>query len=573
MSDILFLILRQLRAPLITLIVAYGIATMGLTLMPGTTPEGRPWNMGYFHAFYVISYTATTIGFGEIPYPFSDAQRAWLTFSIYLTVIAWTYTLGAVFTLFSNATFRAAIARSLFAWRVKMLHEPFYVICGYGQSSKALSKALDRMGVRVVVIEQRPERAAAIAIELYNHAPIVLNADARHPQRLREAGIDKALCYGLVAMTGDDNANQAIAIGARTLRADLRVIARVKTEIAKVNITEFGGVEVVNPFDTFATNVGIDIDHPDVLRLEEWLTASPGTLCPRRVNVPDGAWVIVGLGRFGRAIARELDRRKIAWQAVDNHAFGGGDARLHVGDDMMRLLEESHIATAAVVVAGTDNDATNLAVITLARRKNPDIWTVIRQNNAADSVLIAAAKANLRFVQSEIVVHECLQLLKDPLLGEFLRKVRTSHPEDAGRTIDLVRDRLGSGAPLSWSFYCDPLKPGLFQALLKCLGRGFSIRTLLRGIDNPDQKLPAAALMHVRGGTQTLLPDPETPLMLGDRVLFVGRSSVRAVHARLADDPSAMETVITGSEAPRTWFFRWLRDRAVRKQLAKQQSE
>jgi len=41
-----------------------------------------------FDAFYVMSYTATTIGFGEIPYPFSYAQRLWMTFSIYMTVIA-----------------------------------------------------------------------------------------------------------------------------------------------------------------------------------------------------------------------------------------------------------------------------------------------------------------------------------------------------------------------------------------------------------------------------------------------------------------------------------------------------
>ena len=41
--------------------------------------------MSIFHAFYVMSYTATTIGFGEVPHPFNDAQRLWVTFAIYLS--------------------------------------------------------------------------------------------------------------------------------------------------------------------------------------------------------------------------------------------------------------------------------------------------------------------------------------------------------------------------------------------------------------------------------------------------------------------------------------------------------
>ena len=81
MSDILFLILRRLRAPLITLIAVYGISIGGLALIPGLDAAGHPGRMSIFHAFYVISYTATTIGFGEIPQPFTDAQRMWVTSS------------------------------------------------------------------------------------------------------------------------------------------------------------------------------------------------------------------------------------------------------------------------------------------------------------------------------------------------------------------------------------------------------------------------------------------------------------------------------------------------------------
>lgn len=83
MNSVFFLVLRRMRAPLIALIVFYAIAVLGLTLVPGVHADGTPAPpMSFFHAFYFISYTATTIGFGEIPNAFSDAQRLWVTVCI-----------------------------------------------------------------------------------------------------------------------------------------------------------------------------------------------------------------------------------------------------------------------------------------------------------------------------------------------------------------------------------------------------------------------------------------------------------------------------------------------------------
>ena len=89
MNDILFVILRRLRRPLIVLIIAYAVSVWGLVLIPGVDKEGNVVNLGFFHAFYFISYTATTIGFGELPYEFTDAQRAWTIFCIYGCVVSW----------------------------------------------------------------------------------------------------------------------------------------------------------------------------------------------------------------------------------------------------------------------------------------------------------------------------------------------------------------------------------------------------------------------------------------------------------------------------------------------------
>jgi voltage-gated potassium channel len=70
-SATVFLILRRMRTPLIVLIVIFAVSVLGLTVIPGQDLEGEPSRMGFFDAFYFMSYTASTIGFGELPYPFT----------------------------------------------------------------------------------------------------------------------------------------------------------------------------------------------------------------------------------------------------------------------------------------------------------------------------------------------------------------------------------------------------------------------------------------------------------------------------------------------------------------------
>ena len=61
-SSTIVLILRRMRAPLI---VIFSVSVLGLTLVPGVDGNGEPWRMSFFDALYFMSYTATTIGFGE----------------------------------------------------------------------------------------------------------------------------------------------------------------------------------------------------------------------------------------------------------------------------------------------------------------------------------------------------------------------------------------------------------------------------------------------------------------------------------------------------------------------------
>jgi voltage-gated potassium channel len=610
MGDVLFLVLRRLRAPLITLLVVYAVSIAGMVAIPGVGPDGQPWRMGFFHAFYVMSYTATTIGFGEIPYPFTDAQRLWVTVAIYLSVIGWAYAIGSVFALSQDATFRAAAARSLFLRRVARLDEPYCVICGYGRSGQALAAALDALGVRVVIVEIDPARVAPIAVQPFSTVPLVLVADARRPEVLRDAGIAKPECRAVLALTGNDEANQTIAIGTRVLDPATRVIARVADEVVHANLAEFGGVQVINPYRTFASNVGLAFAAPAVLQLEEWLTGYPGADRPEPLRLPPGHWVLAGYGRFGRPLAAALSAAGQSWEAFDPRFLPPDEAedRVHACGGTEEGLRDSGIERAVGVIAGTDSDTVNLAVVTMARRVNPSVAIVMRRNKTYNQALIDAAAPTLTFAQSDLMVHEVLQALTTPLLERLLALSRAQGAPLARRVIERLEADLGPRVPFVWTFDCDPLQPGIAQALS---GDGLPLRVgeLMLDPRDPGVRLHAVPLLlaravppegvsrsratpymprvsfgragaWVRGpqaenvlgregigageswlGAEIVLPGPDTALSPGDRVLFAGGEGVERVQRNFLLDPTPIEFVRTGIEPRRSWVFRRLAER------------
>lgn len=577
MGDILFLVLRRLRAPLITLILIYAISISGLVAIPGIDAQGQPWRMSFFHAFYIISYTATTIGFGEIPYAFTDAQRLWITAVIYVSVIGWAYALGTVFNLSRDPVFRAAAARSLFVQRVRRLREPYCVVCGYGRSGRDVVEALDRLGVRVVIVELDAQRVALVEVQAFSRLPIVLVGDARRPETLRDAGIAKPECRAVIALTNDDESNQTIAIGARALDPLTRVIARVSTPGIQDSLAEFGGVQIIDPVARFGQLLQADMTAPGAVRIEQWLTAAPGTPRVLPPELPRGHWVLAGENRFIQPALHAI-------------LSTGQTARALSGETVEDDLKQSGIERAAGFVAGADSDADNVSMARLVRRSNPSIAVVMRQNKAFNAALVETARPLLVFRQNEIVTPQVLRSLTTPLLERFIERLRELPPELSARTESLIASVSKDLVPWVWTCDIDPALDGL-AALRRASAQRLKLRELLRDPRDPSQALPVVALAvaaplersgpvsttaRIRAGANALgrtgtltdlslaasssmrvLPSTELELADGDQVLLVGAADLQALQRRVLTDPSVLEHLRSGREPPRSAVFRW----------------
>ena len=161
------IVLRFMRGPILLLITVYGVGIAGMVLIPGQDAAGQPTHMSFFHAFYFMSYTATTTGFGEIPNEFSETQRMWAIVCLYMSVVAWVYAIGSIISLVQNPHFKQAMAQKRFALQVKRLSEPFVIIAGFGDTGSLLARGLSDQYMRGVVIDLDPERIKALGLRDY----------------------------------------------------------------------------------------------------------------------------------------------------------------------------------------------------------------------------------------------------------------------------------------------------------------------------------------------------------------------------------------------------------------------
>ena len=309
MNNIVFLIMRRMRLPLLVLVVVYAVSVLGMTLIPGRDAAGQLWYMDIFHAFYLVSYMSTTIGFGEIPYEFTDAQRLWVTITLYLGVIGWLYAIGTIISLLQDKLFQRAITERLFARRVRRMREPFYLVCGYGETGQTLVRSFTERGQHVVVLDWNDTKISQIQLQnLPDYVP-ALAADARVPLHLQEAGLPHPACAGVVAVTDDNETNLKIAITSKLLHPDIRVIARADQREVESNMASFGTNSIVDPFDTFSRHLGKALRTPCLYLLGRWLGGDEGADLEEPLYPPrEGLWLVCGYGRFGKAVVERLQK-------------------------------------------------------------------------------------------------------------------------------------------------------------------------------------------------------------------------------------------------------------------------
>jgi len=141
----------------------------------------------------------------------------------------------------------------------------------------------------------------------------------------------------------------------------------------------------------------------------------------REIGRLDGHFIICGMGRVGRSVARELSRKPAPFVIIDHseskrERFASESWLVIAGDATLeQTLRQAQIERARGLIAATTTDATNLYIVLTARGINPHLKIIARASEdsaekhlltaGADSVVSPYSFAGQRIAQSLLRPH------------------------------------------------------------------------------------------------------------------------------------------------------------------------
>lgn len=509
----IWLFLRKMRAPLIILNLAHAFPVLLLTLVSGVTPEGKPYYLSFFDAMYVVGYTATTIGFGEIPYAFTYPQRMIVLFTIYLTVPAWLYALGSIIALVQDKTFIYALKMNAFRRKVRHLGQDFILLCGYTDAGKLLIDKLNRDNLyRIVVIDKNIEKIESLNSELYLPSIPAIVADASMTDVLISSGIQSPRCKFIVTLFDDDQLNLKISVRGRILNENIKIIAKSGLKQGRENLTNIGVNHVIDAFSIIAKRIDFALQSPYLFNLFSWIQG--GNLHVSKSDIlPTGKYIVCSRGRFGKTIQNTLDRNSIDYIYLDINK----DTHEKVSSDQ-EFFMQAGIMNASCIIAGTNDDAINLSIIATARALNPKIFAIVRENEIEERSLFSNLRVDKIFVLDQITALDGYNYIDRPMTYQFIDAIAKCSKDmfidtllritkRANKRPALMEMQISEQKMYALSNYLKEASVTIGQLLENPYRDGEDLEIVMLGLKRAD-------------GEFILLPDDKTLLKESDHLLF-----------------------------------------------------
>ena len=187
-------------------------------------------------AVYQTVTTVSTVGFGEV----QPLSRWGVAFTIVLIMVGVSSALYA-FSVLVEGVIEGRI-NELFGRRrmnqsIASVRD-HVIICGWGRVGRSIAAEVEEAGRQLVIVENDPATLDGVS-----HRAVL--GDATKDDVLRTAGIERA--SALVAAVDGDAANAFITLSARSLRPDLFIVTRARSQDSSEKLMRAGADRVVNP--------------------------------------------------------------------------------------------------------------------------------------------------------------------------------------------------------------------------------------------------------------------------------------------------------------------------------------
>lgn len=164
--------------------------------------------------------------------------------------------------------------------RISRLQDHF-IVCAYGRVGSAAAHELVAEGIPCVVVDIKRELEA----DMQRDGLPYLIANPSSEQVLRDAGIERA--RGLICAVDSDAENVYITLMARSLRADLLIVARAAQEQSADRLYRAGATSVVSPYVSSGRRMAQLAVRPNVVEFFDIGRAGQQDIRLEELAIPD----------------------------------------------------------------------------------------------------------------------------------------------------------------------------------------------------------------------------------------------------------------------------------------------
>ena len=520
-NNALWIILQKLRTPLLVIIVTYSIAMLGIVLIPGVDDNGKVYHLSFFDAFYFVSYMASTIGFGEAPYTFTYTQRLWVAVCIYITVVGWFYGIGALVSAVTDKTLKFEMMKNGFRKKVKEISNDFVIILGYTYVNAEIIKRFHSVNIETVLIDKDEDKINHFLLEESSRDVPVMIGNALLGETLQDAGITRPNCKAIVSLFNNEEKNLRIAILTKFLNSKVKVVAKSTLKDITISILDTDIAKALNPFEIFAKRVDIALKSPHVLVLENWIYQN-SDLMNKAMFLPKGKYIVCGYGRFGQALKEKFEKHRLDYVFIDekriaSHEMIESRKFIRANPDDKDVLLDAGIEDAVGLIVGTKNDIANLSIMITAKKLNPDIYLIARENTMQEVSIFQAARIDWVFMIEKILINKTSLALSKPLKYRFLKLILKKDEAWAETLVKLLRRSIGVNPIITALRINEEESYAIYNELL--VGHEIRVDVLLHSLSNWKKNNSIVPLLIQRKNEEILLPR-NRKLQIGDNILF-----------------------------------------------------
>jgi len=234
---------------------------------------------------YMTVISLTSVGYGEaIEISGNTTAQIFTMFLITFGMGVIIYSLSTLTALLIESDLTGMLRKKNMEKQIRKLKN-HYIVCGGGQTGRPLLEELSKNRERIVLIEKDQEK-----IDLYDmeNSLLFINGDATEDRLLITAGIENAA--GIVISLPSDKDNLYIAMTARMLKPDIRIVSRMTDPQLEEKFKKAGADRVVSPNTIGALRMASEMIRPTVVDfLDTMLRSKQGNLRIHEINISEAS--------------------------------------------------------------------------------------------------------------------------------------------------------------------------------------------------------------------------------------------------------------------------------------------